>query len=416
MFKNQKIILLSCFLFLNSFSVNSVLAQDAALDGQRNDCAKDSSMEWNPQLNRCITRVAAKAMRNEADACNKIEDINSRSQCHKALAEKNSGVQSDPSKAEKLQGNSLISMAYAALGVITMFGKSGKESTCTSKKIFGMTSLAGSVADIMMKIQAKKKMKKLEEQFQVDKKQNAYQSQVKALEYLREEQETVKDIAGKEKTRNMLMTAGFGAAALMAIYEMTPYSQNPDCYKRAAKEEDKKDTKEEDKKNAIETENNKEPVKQAESYACGNNPDECGPTELEPVKQDKLKTTAQPEPHTATTLDSTEVKHETKMVADKNNPGKMKKIETLSYTDKATGKTHDIIDNNIYERGGNGKPIGTLSYGKNGGPSTINIGGKPSYNVGNVVSKGQSFTITNDKNMFNQKFDWRSGGMKKVGK
>lgn len=243
---------LKCLLITILFVISSTptfAVDDAGADkfiaDQRAACAKNTAMEWNDSLNRCVGKKEARETRNAAKECNAIEDLKAREKCHIALAEKNSGLNSDPNSLN--QGNTGksaimngVGTAYALLGMINGVGSSKKESNCTSKKIYGYTAMAGLATDIWLKIRAKKKMDELAGKYKLDKTQNPYDAQVKALYYLKEEQETVADIAGMEKKRNMLLMLGYGAATAMAIYEWAAPTLNAQCY---AKEPENKEPK-----------------------------------------------------------------------------------------------------------------------------------------------------------------------------
>lgn len=246
-----KHIILSLTLVVSPLSLpTSAFAQtDTSLDDQKAACQKNTAAEWSASMNKCIGKVDAKNTRHEVEDCSSLTDINQRKECHKKIAEKKTGLNSDPdSLPDGNIGKSAImngaASAYAILGMINGLGAGKNKSMCTSKKIFAVTALAGTATDIWLKIQAKKKLNALKDKYQIDVKNNAFDAQSKAFVYLKDEQETVKDIASSEKKRNMLLMLGYGAAALMALYEMTPMGSNPDCVK---KEEDKKEEKKEER-------------------------------------------------------------------------------------------------------------------------------------------------------------------------
>lgn len=204
---------------------------DLIIEKQKTDCAKSASSEWSSSLNKCVEKVAAKQARNEANDCNAITVMAQREACHKALAEKKTGLSSDPNSLYQgnTTGSMLMNAAYSVISLINFTGAKGKKSTCTSKTIFGVTAVAGLASDFYLKFQAKKKVKELGDKYKIDTKNGASDAQIKALEYLKEEQNTVAEIASLEKKRNMLLMMGYGAAGVMAAWEMTPYGKNPGC-------------------------------------------------------------------------------------------------------------------------------------------------------------------------------------------
>lgn len=213
-----------------------VKTADDYIADQQTACAKNTAMEWSSALNRCVGKQAAIDARNEAQACDALKDVTAKANCHLALAEKNSKLSSDPSKLN--QGSTTNSMlmngvaaAYSAINIISSMGKNGEQSNCTSKKILGVTSVAGLASDVYLKMSAKKKVKELEGKYKLDTTTASTEAQVQALQYLKEEQQTVVSIAGMEKKRNLMLMLGYGMAAGWAVYEMTPFGANPDCVK-----------------------------------------------------------------------------------------------------------------------------------------------------------------------------------------
>jgi hypothetical protein len=248
---------LKCLLLMICFcSGQSVFAQGDSISGvvdtnmaaQKDACNKNTAMTWSSKLNRCIGKQQAVDARNEANACDAMTDVTSKQKCQMKIAEKNSGLSSDTSSLN--QGKTTASAvmntantAYGAYTVLNIFNKkakSGENSNCMSKKILGITATAGLASDIYLKMKAKKKVKDLEGKFLLDTKNTAYEAQVKALEYLKEEQSTVVEIANMEKKRNMMLMLGYGLATGWAIYELTPFVENPDCVPHKQTADEKK--------------------------------------------------------------------------------------------------------------------------------------------------------------------------------
>ena len=235
---------LNCLITLLAFVASTALvADDAAVEKvmaeQLAACSKNTAMEWSASLNRCVTKAKALETRNETKACESLETLEAKKACHLQIATKNAGVSADPNavgeKVSSLQSQSaVINAATTIVSALNFFAKEGAGSNCMSKSILGVTSLGGFATDIYLKIQTKKKLKGLQDKYIVDDKDNTYATQVKALEYLKEEQTVVKKIAAAEKKRQMLLMIGYGAAAATAGYEMFTSST---CADGPAKEE-----------------------------------------------------------------------------------------------------------------------------------------------------------------------------------
>ena len=239
---------LNCLLIIVSIAITPMFAfadtttaadakVEANMAAQVATCKANTAMEWSSSLNRCVGKVEARATRNDSKACNAIEDVKAREQCHIKVAEKSTGLSADVEKLNTQGGttgsmmmNGSIAAAYSIITLISKFGSKKSNNNCTSKHIMGVTSLAGLASDAYLKISAKKKVKELEDKYALDKTSSAYEAQVKALEYLKEEQQTVAKIASLEKKRNLALMLGYGVAAGFAVYEMTFPSENAPCY------------------------------------------------------------------------------------------------------------------------------------------------------------------------------------------
>ena len=223
---------------------SSLTSADSYTAKQMADCNNNSASEWSSSLNRCVGKVKDIEIRHEAQDCNSISDMAQRETCHKALAEKDSGLSSDPKKLKQgnTTGSMMMNAAYTIVSVINFTGSGSTASSCTSKTIFGVTAVAGLASDFYLKYSARKKIKELSGKYKLDVKNEASDAQVKALEYLKEEQKTVADIAGLEKKRNMLLMMGYSAAGIMAAVELAFPQMNPDCNRSDEKTEgDKKE-------------------------------------------------------------------------------------------------------------------------------------------------------------------------------
>ena len=231
--------LILCFsLVMTSLTSGNVWAQsdsqvDPVIEKQKADCAKNTANVWSTSLNKCVGTAQARNDRHAADDCNAIADIPKREACHKALAEKETNLSSDTSKLYQgsYDKSMVINGAYTIVAAINFMGAKKGKSSCTSKTIFAATAVVGLATDFYLKMQAKKKVDELNNKFKLDVSNNASDSQIKALEYLKDEQKTVSEIAGLEKKRNMVLGVGYGAAGLMAGYELATTGTNPDCAK-----------------------------------------------------------------------------------------------------------------------------------------------------------------------------------------
>lgn len=378
--------------------------EDAA---QKEACSKNSAMEWNVELGRCVGKAAARQTRHEAQACDALTDIAAQKACHMRVAESKTGVSGDAekeaSKVNSLQSRStIINTANTVVAAINMIAKDSSESKCMSKQIFGITALGGFLTDIYMKINTKKKLNSLKDKFVVDNKDNAYSSQVKALEYLKEEQEVIKKIASQEKKRQMLLMIGYGAAAATAVFETIT---NDACY--APQETKSQASQDADKLKAqSEAEGQKSQVQAKASGAPAPAPEEGaqtyavkepGPIETRELPAQNAAPASSPAPEVSTPKAA--AVSETRMVSQKNGNFQNNYLET-------DGKVVGVVHNGqVYEKFSvnskgiyvaQGTPSGTFDYNSGSwGSQKVNVAVTSGYefNGGKIVTNNSSLMV-----------------------
>jgi len=285
-----------------------------------------------------------------------------------------------------------VGSAYAIVGMINGVGKDKKDSECMSKKIFGITAMAGFASDIYLKIRAKKKVKELEGKYKLETKQGAYDAQVKALQYLKEEQETVADIAGLEKKRNMLLMLGYGAASVMAIYEMaTMGTMNAGCFKP-----DPPANEQPQQPPAQTTVADANKATTAPGEAAGPPPPADAPVAA--AKEPATTVTA-----AASNTPPAKVVAEGPVV-DINHSAKNGKQFLDIQKDPTTGVRSSVIDNNVVDYK-TGAKLGTIDYQK----GIVNYKNGATFPINNIKSTGFAAPVSvGGKGLTGNGFDWRS--------
>ena len=236
--------------------VNYAHAEDDPFASERASCIANSAKEWNAATNRCMQKQAAMDRRHDIETCDdktKYPNATDREKCHMDKAKAAAGPEASQNiddMAKEGQGNKdagmVINAAYTAIALFNGSGPMWAKSTCTSKQIFGVTAIAGIATDIWLKMEAEKKVKDLKDKFKLDSESSASGAQVKALEFLKEEQQTIADIASKEAKRDMLLSIGYGAAMIAAFIELytTPLSSvDVECLTPEQQEARKADAK-----------------------------------------------------------------------------------------------------------------------------------------------------------------------------
>jgi hypothetical protein len=210
---------------------STTMATEQTIDEQRTACT-GAGFEWDSSLNACMQTQQAVELKEDHDTCAESEDPDS---CYKETAESFTGVKAGDGTDGKLKGAALAKTAAGAYSLFSMVGLQAKLSgatptgvnNCMSKKIFMGTSVAWILGDIFLKMSAKDKFKKLQEQYKdeatnEDQKggvSGSYQAQVRAFTYLKQEQEHVKEQADGRSKLQLAVVLGYGASMGMAIYE-----------------------------------------------------------------------------------------------------------------------------------------------------------------------------------------------------
>lgn len=200
------------------------------LNNQKENC-NSPTQRWDSELNSCVTKEDAVEFRDEYKSCANDSDPQ---KCYLKIAEDKTNVKAGDSN--KGAGNTenigkMIAGAYTIFSAVTAIGsytrgKRSKSGTCTSKWIFWGTSVAWIAGDLWLKHNAKKKFKEIAEKYEkeatnedIKGDKGSYSAQVRAFNYLKEEQEQIKKQADYRKKLQIAVLAGFGLSAGFAAYE-----------------------------------------------------------------------------------------------------------------------------------------------------------------------------------------------------
>jgi len=193
---------------------------DASLKEAQAQCT-ESSKEWVCELNRCMTKANAVDTRNQLEQCANLPDSDQVKTCVDNLANEKSGEPDIDYSAKGKEG--LAQTAYGmSLGLVTI-GFLSKESKakCMSKMILTGAGLGFIAMEIYQYFLLKDKLDKYRKEYREKEIADAtYNAQVDAFIYLKKEQELIRDIAKKKYYIHLTLTAAFGTASVVALYEM----------------------------------------------------------------------------------------------------------------------------------------------------------------------------------------------------
>lgn len=225
------------------FSLITPAFADPIIDQQKAACAQNTSKEWDDATNTCKDKTSTTTQRNAVAACMDLADLTARQNCMDARAREAAaarGVNVGNDSAAAKQALSDISndpmkqsadILGATLAIMNMVIAKKIGDPCTCKNIFAITALGGILTDKFMKKDLAKKLDEIKAAYKIDSKTTTYDAQKKALEYLRDVEAAIADIAGQEEKRLQILALGYAAASLMAIWESTV---DTTCYQTQA--------------------------------------------------------------------------------------------------------------------------------------------------------------------------------------
>lgn len=257
---------ISFFFLAMTLAATSVFAQfddmphhAEFLEKQKIECSQSPSKRWDSQRNSCVTLTEVKERRDDIRECQNNEKYPTaadKKRCHEQVAERETGVgvgEGDRGGSDVL----LVSSTTAALSAIMMFSSEPKfSSACMSRNIFAGTSVVGLAAEFFYKKNAKKKLEELQEAYKKETAQkDAYHAQKRAFEFLKEEQLAIKEFEEKRRNALYIMTAGYAAAALTAVFVDGTTNMTQACGADEKKPDDPKVSESSEAVKAGETEN-----------------------------------------------------------------------------------------------------------------------------------------------------------------
>jgi hypothetical protein len=200
--------------------------KDVAMDKKQRDCATAKSREWICRLNRCVTTAEATLEREKFKDCAEKIDPADRKTCHDKYASEETGVSARDagSSGDKNLATlgTIAQTIYAGMAINAIWGaKPSPANLCTSRKVYMGGAVIMLLTEVYMRMTAKKKFKAIAKKYnseQAD--EDAFQAQLNALEYLKEEQKEVASLAKTRKNAYTLQMIAFTASLGLAVYEL----------------------------------------------------------------------------------------------------------------------------------------------------------------------------------------------------
>ena len=205
----------------NPYSTTNI--ETKSLDEQKADCLESNSKVWNESLNRCMDKQESVDMRKKFLECEKITDLTERNTCLEKLRKEQIGDMKEENPVAWLGTAGAVVSTLTLVAINLAAKETGGQ--CLSKKIMTGAALGHLVSEAYNYFYAEKELRELREAFSetVNDEEKAYEAQLKALEFLKEEQQTIQSVANKKKVAYSIVAGLYGAALLAAIWELTPY-------------------------------------------------------------------------------------------------------------------------------------------------------------------------------------------------
>ncbi len=211
------------------------------------ECPKGTIL--NSQTNRCTYTASSMEQREDFTKCDGIDDATEKSNCLESAAIKKakktesefyddvtaSELDKNNSKAKAISG---ITSAFSTLSIYQMFfakNNTGFKGASLSSKIFTGTSVAGFIKNTFFEKDVKEKTGKMMDKFkeEVSDVEGMKDAQVRAFDFLEEEQSFLRSHAKKQKNFYNMMAMGYIGAMGTAVYEMVTAKGGTSCMKNA---------------------------------------------------------------------------------------------------------------------------------------------------------------------------------------
>lgn len=229
-------------LVVNLFVVVSFFQPFTIVNAQDNDetqslqaACRDqgTAYRWDSNTNRCIrksemdydasqrTSDGGHTWQQEYERCQEMTDEAARKACHDEFADSKVDPVEQGSWNQATWGMTGLNAIFA---IITFFNLAGSEDagvTCTYRTIFKVTSVGGLLFDLYVKFMAEKNLTDLQDNYKDEAvNEDPYQAQIRAFNYLKDEQKEIAKIADLRMKEYLLLTLGYLATGVMAAIEL----------------------------------------------------------------------------------------------------------------------------------------------------------------------------------------------------
>ncbi|TNE97704.1 MAG: hypothetical protein EP326_10980 [Deltaproteobacteria bacterium] len=207
-------------------------------------CQKQgTAYRWDANTNRCIrkseldydssqrTSDGGHTWQKEYEQCQEMKDDAARKQCHDNFAKDKVDPVEQGSWNQATWGLTGLNALFAIITFWNVTGANDKAISCTYRTIFKVTSAGGLLFDLYVKFMAEKNLTDLQDKYKDEAvNEDPYQAQIRAFNYLKDEQKEIGKIADLRMKEYLLLIVGYLASGIMAAVEAAKPTKEQGCY------------------------------------------------------------------------------------------------------------------------------------------------------------------------------------------
>lgn len=158
----------------------------------------------------------------EYELCQEMTDDAKRKECHDNFAKDKVDPVEQGSWNQATWGMTGLNAIFAIIMFFNLAGSKDTGNTCHYRTVFKVTSVGGLLFDLYVKFMAEKNLTELQDDYKEESvNEDPYQAQIRAFNYLKDEQKEIAKIADLRYKEYLLLTIGYSLTAILAAVALT---------------------------------------------------------------------------------------------------------------------------------------------------------------------------------------------------
>lgn len=227
-------VIIYAFVVVGAFQPNQLVnaQQNDEMIDLKNACSSQgSAYRWDSNTNRCIrkseldydaserTSDGGHTWQKEYEQCQQMTDEAARKTCHDNFAKDKVDPVEQGSWNKATWGLTGLNALFAIITFWNVTGAKDVSLSCTYRTIFKVTSAGGLLFDLYIKFMAEKNLTDLQDKYKDEAvNEDPYQAQIRAFNYLKDEQKEIAKIADIRMKEYLLLIVGYLATGVMAAF------------------------------------------------------------------------------------------------------------------------------------------------------------------------------------------------------